>query len=281
MQEKSLNSSHLLGYQVFSGRAGELLKFCEETLTHKVGISHIVTPNPEQLVLAWKDRKFKSALLAAEVRLPDGFGLIWASKVLSLSGKAQVLKNRVSGREVVVPLIEIAQKNHQNILIVGGKNYHRRVVQGKSYQVIEVTKQSLKNFSDVVGTEHTEFSTLWWTPGYSDVFNPSESEEFELQEVIKKIRPSVVFVAFGAPSQEYWGVTHKEFLESVGVRIVMSVGGSFDVLLGLVPTVPSWMAKNGFEWLFRLVSQPWRWRRQLNLIVFGWLVLKELTKKAS
>ncbi|MBI2022959.1 WecB/TagA/CpsF family glycosyltransferase, partial [Candidatus Giovannonibacteria bacterium] len=82
----------------------------------------------------------------------------------------------------------------------------------------------------------------------------------------------ILFVAFGFPKQEEWMHEH---LGKIPVRVMVGVGGAFDYISGRVPRAPAWVQKLGFEWLFRLVVQPWRIKRQLALLRFAFLVLRE------
>ena len=86
-----------------------------------------------------------------------------------------------------------------------------------------------------------------------------------------KIPPvDLLFVALGHIKQEKWIA---ENLEKIPVHVAMGVGGSFDYLSGNVPRAPKWMRDLGLEWLFRLIIQPWRVRRQLALFKYLWLIL--------
>ena len=93
--------------------------------------------------------------------------------------------------------------------------------------------------------------------------------------MIKQIKPRLVFVALGAPTQELWIAQHRNLLRKNNVEIAMAVGGSFDYLLNKVPRAPRWMQKLGLEWLFRLIIEPWRIKRQLRLIGFIALTIKK------
>ncbi|MBI4040089.1 WecB/TagA/CpsF family glycosyltransferase [Candidatus Daviesbacteria bacterium] len=84
----------------------------------------------------------------------------------------------------------------------------------------------------------------------------------------------ILFVAFGQVKQEKW-IT--ENLSEIPVKVAMGVGGAFDYISGRVPRAPIWMRRLGLEWLFRLITQPWRIRRQMVLLKFAWLTF---TKKA-
>ena len=96
--------------------------------------------------------------------------------------------------------------------------------------------------------------------------------------IIKKINsyaPDILLVAYGAPWQEYWINKYKKQLR---VKLVVGVGGTFDYLTGNVRQPPVFVSKMGFEWLWRLVNQPFRWRRQLKLFKYVWLILKNKFK---
>lgn len=82
----------------------------------------------------------------------------------------------------------------------------------------------------------------------------------------------ILFVAFGSPKQEIWIY---ENLDKLPVKVAIGVGGAFDFLSGKIKRAPFWIRKAGLEWLFRLINQPWRIKRQLALIKFVILILKE------
>ncbi len=86
----------------------------------------------------------------------------------------------------------------------------------------------------------------------------------------------LLFVAFGAPKQERWIAQN---LQKIPVNVVIGVGGAFDYFSGRVPRAPGWVRKLGFEWLFRLIIQPWRIRRQFALIKYLWLLTRESFKR--
>lgn len=108
--------------------------------------------------------------------------------------------------------------------------------------------------------------------------NPRATEHTALLSCIQSVAPDILFVAFGAPAQEKWVIEHKAVLEKAGVRLVMVVGGAFDMLLGKVERAPQWMRSIGLEWLYRLIQEPWRWKRQIALITFMKLVFQDLMK---
>ena len=94
----------------------------------------------------------------------------------------------------------------------------------------------------------------------------------ELVAQINQKKPDLLFVGYTMDKQLKF---IPENLSKLKVKLAMGVGGSFDYLSGEVPRTPRQIRKLGLEWLYRLLQQPWRFRRQLNLFRFGWLVLKE------
>ena len=83
-------------------------------------------------------------------------------------------------------------------------------------------------------------------------------------------KTDILFVAFGAPKQEKWIA---ENLEKIPVKVAMGVGGAFDYISGRVPRAPAWIRRLSLEWLFRLIIQPWRIKRQLKLLKYLWLIM--------
>jgi N-acetylglucosaminyldiphosphoundecaprenol N-acetyl-beta-D-mannosaminyltransferase len=215
----------------------------------------IFTPNPEQVVLARHNERFLTALQTADISLPDGNGVVLASRVLHLFGKAQPLHERITGIDVMREVIDLT--DDRQCVVIGGFD------QGDLLEVREVQ----------VGQK-----TVLWLPGYRDVQHPTEQEEESVQHLLRSRKPVVVFVALGAPYQEYWVIQHQELLNSLGVKIAMVVGGSLDVLRGKLQRAPLWVQRVGLEWMYRLIQEPWRWKRQLKLMSFIGFTFKELFK---
>ncbi|NCN87375.1 MAG: WecB/TagA/CpsF family glycosyltransferase [Candidatus Pacebacteria bacterium] len=253
MSIKTDKSFQFRGKTFFSRGRVELLKNLKNSLSRLNNENDtllVFTPNPEQIMLAESDQEFNKFLLEADVLVPDGVGLTIAAQLLGEDKNEQQIE-RIPGRLLVEDLIKISKEDHYKILIIGGRDYSH------------TGSVSINNFE------------MSWDSGYLDAFNPTEGEEVALQKRIEQEKPDIIFVAFGAPMQEKWLVKHKDFLSQNNVRLGMVVGGTFDYLLGFVPSPPSWVSKMGFEWLFRLVTQPWRFKRQLKLISFLGLVIEE------
>ena len=97
-----------------------------------------------------------------------------------------------------------------------------------------------------------------------------------LSFLISHLSIDILFVAFGVPKQEFW---ISDNLEKIPVKIAIGVGGAFDYISGRVKRAPEWIQNIGLEWLYRLIREPWRLKRQLALLEFIRLVIKEKVKK--
>jgi N-acetylglucosaminyldiphosphoundecaprenol N-acetyl-beta-D-mannosaminyltransferase len=102
--------------------------------------------------------------------------------------------------------------------------------------------------------------------------SPTPGEEDSIVDLVRMSGAAILFVAFGAPQQDLWIARN---LARSGAVVGMGVGGSFDYLAGTARRAPIWMQERGLDWLWRLIQQPWRWRRMLALPRFTWSVLRE------
>jgi N-acetylglucosaminyldiphosphoundecaprenol N-acetyl-beta-D-mannosaminyltransferase len=200
----------------------------------------IVTPNPEFLLAARNDPEFREILNRADLAIPDGAGL-------KLSGK---ITNVTPGVDLMEELCKLASREGYSIALIGGKK-----------GVAERTKQCLvkryPNLKIVFADSGPELKT---------------TSDYSLNTTYHIPNTDILFVAFGQVKQEKWIDAN---LNKLSVKIAMGVGGAFDYISGEVPRAPKWMRSLGLEWLFRLIVQPWRIKRQLKLLKYVWLILKE------
>lgn len=197
------------------------------------GLKHyIVTPNPEFIVAAQKDPVFKEMLNGADLAIPDGAGL-------KLSGK---VKNTVSGTDFMEELVRLSVEKGFVVGFLGGRD--------------EVAKKTAK-------------CLLRKYPGLKVAFAESGGEvsvDGKWSDLSLAVPPlDILFVAFGHIKQEKWIATN---LEKIPVHVAMGVGGALDYFSGSVPRAPKWIRDLGFEWLFRLILQPWRIKRQIVLLQY-------------
>lgn len=239
----------------------------------------IATPNPEQIMLSSQDEEFLANLKQMDWLMPDGVGLLWASRVLNKP--REQIGERITGLDLAPKLIEMAQENNRPVLIVGGRGYHDKqiylsrdeAIKQQIGNVLIRSTESLKDGDPDKRKIQKQFG-LWWSQGYENVGAPNREEDEWLEEVIDKLQPAVILVALGAPYQEKWLVSRRLLLSAHHVRIGLTVGGAFDVLTGTLSRAPQSWQNLGLEWLWRLIQEPHRWRRQLALIKFVGMVLK-------
>lgn len=249
--EKMDHTSNIFELSLFSSHKDQLLKITASHLENSSKLAYIFTPNPEQVMEAQTNMQFKQDLQAADWLLPDGSGLLWAARWLQPS---QPLAERIPGVEVVEKLLSLATAQHYRVLVLGGQA-------PAAYQQLfsRLREQGLQ---------------IEWLPGYQQVTQPQSAEEQAILHTLEKLRPQLVFVAFGAPHQERWCISHRNELEKAGVKLAMVVGGSFDFIAGVIPRAPVAWQKLHLEWLYRLWQEPWRWRRQLKLVQFVALTIR-------
>jgi len=239
----------LLGVNISLVTNKTIIPEIERTLSKKPQV-HIVTPNPEQIIQAQGESEFKKNLNNADIAIPDGVGVIWALK----RRHKKIVVERVTGADLLVRLCEYAQVNDWKVGLLGGWD-----------GVAQAAGQRLKNFFPKL-----RIVTL---PAHQDVTSPTSEEDVVIAEVIRKNRIEILFVAYGAPYQELWIAKYLPKLKTV--KIAMGIGGAFDFLAGYSRRAPLFLQNAGFEWLYRLVRQPWRWKRQLRLASFVWRVMRE------
>ena len=208
----------------------------------------IVTPNSEIVVQAREDRHLNEILEEASMSLPDGIGLVWASRL-----KGRPLKERLPGIDFMTELLATAAQKKYRVYFLGAKP-------GVAVEAAEKLKEKLPAL-EVVGVSH----------GY---FTPED--EKKIIEEIKGLNPDILFVGLGAGKQEKW---IQKYYKELGVPVAVGVGGSFDVLAGRLSRAPLVFRKRGLEWLYRFIQEPCRAFRLFPLLRFTGLVFQECFKK--
>ena len=234
-----MNTVNFAGIMVDNVSLAEASAGVEEFISSREP-HYIVTPNPELIVACQDNAELKNIMNAAALRVPDGISMVVVSKLLRTP-----LKERVSGIDLMLKLIEIAGKKGYKIFLLGGEPGVAEEAAAKL-----IGKYPGVN---IVGTEN----------GYFTNYLP-------VIEKIKNAKPDLLFVGLGAGRQEKWLYEHFKVLR---VPAAMAIGGSLDVISERKKRAPVWVQKMYIEWLYRLVTEPQRWKRQLALPKFLYLTL--------
>jgi len=263
----------ILGINIDTFTAVEALEYIAKLATE--GHSHyIVTPNPEFIMQSLADVEFRRVVNNADLALPDGVGILWAAKYLSLpiskwkplaylqaywqwlcmglgiviqpKSLTNVIPERVTGADMVWEISKLAAERSWSIFLLGA----------------------------APGVAHEAAKCLQWL--YPNLHitgvtaGPPYEDERQVVQHIKEIRPKFIFLAFTAPEQLRW---MKTYINQLNGTIMMGVGGALDFIAGGIAInapagasrpakrAPEWLQKRGLEWLWRYLTQPWRRER--------------------
>lgn len=197
--------------------------------------SFVVAINPEKIMKAEKDSKLTELLNNAAIQIPDGVGVIIASKL-----KGGKIRKRVTGIDLMQSICKNASKKGYKVFLLGAKP-------GVGDRAAEILMERYKGLN-ICGVRNGYFK-----------------DDEEIINSIKEAHPDILFVAMGSPKQEYWIVKN---MDSLGVPLLMGIGGSLDVICGNIKRAPQWMCSMGLEWLYRLLKEPTRIKRMMALPVF-------------
>jgi len=273
-----INKKNILGVGITDATKDEVLEYIAKNLENFKKKLFFVTPNPEFLVLANKNLAFKNILNRADLALADGIGLMIAAKIL---GKP--LKSRFAGVDLVKSLCKEVSEKPITVGFLGGRDkVAERTAEClmKKYPKLKIGFVGEEWPNDINARQSRVSDDAQLSSRGPAASFPPASAPLTVRAVGSPSsgvtpRTDILFVAFGAPKQEIW---INENLKKIPVKIAIGVGGAFDYISGRIPRAPGFVRRIGFEWLFRLANQPWRIKRQLSLIEFIWLVLKEKIK---
>ncbi len=219
------------------------LDYVEEIILKTNKPSSILAINPEKIIKVKQEPLLLKSIKHAQLLIPDGIGVVWAARLLGL-GKMK----RVPGAELMPAICERAAEKGYKLFLFGGKaevNTRAVAVLRKQYPGIKI-----------VGHYH----------GYV-----SKQEMPNLIEKINTSEAEVLFIALGSPTQELW--MEQYFSKLKNIKVCQGVGGTFDVIAGTVRRAPLIFRKLSLEWLYRLISQPRRFFRQVALPKFVYQIL--------
>lgn len=208
----------------------------------------VVTANPEFVMLCRDDRELAGIAARADLVIPDGTGAVVAARLLG-----DPLPGRAPGRLLVDRLAAVATERRLSVFLLGaGPGVADRA-------------------ATILRTRHPELRI-------AGTYSGSAADDADVVPRVAAAAPDIVLVAFGMPRQERWISRNLPLLRSV--RVAVGVGGSLDYLAGTTKPPPRVVHAIGLEWLWRLVRDPSRWRRQRVLPLFVFLVLVSRMRRA-
>jgi N-acetylglucosaminyldiphosphoundecaprenol N-acetyl-beta-D-mannosaminyltransferase len=215
----------------------------------------IVTANPEILLHAKRDPAYAQTLRNADLRMVDSIGL----KLLGLLRGKKL--TRTTGVDLAEALVARAHETGQSVGFIGGEAPN---IAAKAYGKMMQKYPGLKGFAESGG--------IISPSGEGDDANDEARSRLTLQA------PDILLVAFGHPKQERW--IERYLSEFPSLKAVVGVGGTFDYWGGAVKRAPTWIRAIGFEWLYRLIKEPKRWKRIWDaVVVFPIEAIIDLLKK--
>ena len=206
----------------------------------------IFAVNAEKNFAVTKDPDVRAAIKEADLLMPDGISVVIAAKLLH-----NVRTSRVPGTDLMQKTCELAARSRRRVFIYGGKE--------------EVNKKAVEKLQEM----YPALQVVGRSDGYI--------EEDEMQDLIRRINESkaeILFLGLGSPRQEKWYLDHKDQLKTV--KVCQGIGGTLDTIAGTVKRAPRIWQRCGLEWLYRLLKEPSRIKRQkiLPLFVFRLLAVK-------
>jgi N-acetylglucosaminyldiphosphoundecaprenol N-acetyl-beta-D-mannosaminyltransferase len=249
---------------LFSRGIDGVLKIVEEVWEGNKKNYWIATVNPEFMMAARKDAKFKALLLKTNLNVVDGIGLVWAKQIhpsdidLSLIGDPPLTRRVKRLLKSFKIGIEILQGKHKEDLVTGVD-----LMDGLC-RLAEVEGKTVYFFGG--WEDRAERTAEYFLKKYPRLrVAGCRAEDFDF-----KTETDVLFVARGMKKQEEW---IDQNLGKLRTKVVLGVGRSFDYYSGELKRAPEWVRKMGLEWLYSLLREPKRWRRQLELPKFIWEVI--------
>ena len=242
-----MRSVDILGVRVDDVTYDEAVALVERFIAER-GPHAVVTPNPEFVMQARREPEFGRVLARSALAIPDGVGLIVAARWLG-----RPLRQHVRGTDLVHRLaVRSVERGWRWYLLGAGE--------GTAVAAAAALERAYPGLR-VVGA----------APG-----SPRPADDPSVRAFIRAAGPvDLILVAYGAPSQERWLDRN---LGPLDIPVGIGVGGVLDYLAGRVPRAPAWVRALELEFLYRLLRQPWRWRRQLALPTFALLAAAEAAR---
>lgn len=227
---------NILGVDVDAVTMAEAVDVVRRAMDTRAGVM-VATANAEMLMRATHDEELRRILNASALVVPDGAGTVWAARHLG-----HTMPERVAGYDLAQELLRCAPAEGRRIYFFGSAPGVAEKAKAKAEQLYPGI--------EIVGVRNGFFS-------------PADNAAIIAE--IRAARPDLLLVALGVPKQEKWIAAH---LAELDVPVAIGVGGTLDVMAGVMKRAPHWMQRAKLEWLFRGLMQPKRAGRLLALPKF-------------
>jgi len=248
---RDLQRETIWNVRVQTAQLADVLNSIDDGIAGGVKGRTLFCANPHSLVAANSDGKFLEALHAADYLIPDGTGIVLASKILN-----GAIAHRITGYDIFSGLAERWEKER-------GKSYY---FLGSSEEVLEkINARMVRDYPHV-----TVSGTC--APPFKEKF--SDDENSRMIDQINAAAPTALWVGMTAPKQEKWIHEHRSRLK---VPFIAAIGAAFDFFAGTRRRASTSLQRAGLEWLPRLVREPRRmWRRNfVSSPVFLYYILRQ------
>ncbi|MCM3783476.1 WecB/TagA/CpsF family glycosyltransferase [Neobacillus mesonae] len=234
-----MNYSKIMGIPVPKITMDETVQILSDVITREQQeLFHVVTLNPEIAMSCQHNQELRGIVNRAGLLTADGAGIVMVSRV-----KGDPLPERVTGCDLLYHLLEAGHQKNWSFYLLGADE--------ETSQAASDNIRAAYPGAVIKGRHHGFFKA---------------SEEDMIIEEISSANPEILVVALGAPYAEEW--IHKN-RDRLNAKIALGVGGSLDIIAGKVKRAPVIWQKMNLEWMYRLLNQPSRWRRQLILPRFA------------
>lgn len=244
-----MDSIKIFGLKIHNTTLKETTNLIEEYLKGDT-LRVIYTPNTEIVMESKDNDKLKELLNKGDLIIPDGIGLIYGSRI-----KKKPLKERVTGFDTSMKMLDIAEENGYSIFLLGGE------------------EGVAKTASDNINKDYPNIKVLGHHHGFfkgSHIGLLDHEEELAIVNEINNLNPDIIFVGLGFPKQEMWIDANRNRLNG---RVIIGNGGVMNILAGNAKRAPEIFQKLGLEWFYRLIKEPSRIKRQMALPKFMFHIL--------
>lgn len=255
VEKKTDKSIEIFGVPIIGTRKSELLR---KVWLQRREMLHIATVNPEYIMEARRNSKFKE-ILSHCLTVADGHGIVWAHKILKsqISNSQMGDVERISGIELVEEILNHANGRGEKVFLLGA-----------SHGVAEKAAIAM-------GNKYPNVRLSWYEGARTVKVEQKEEANMTIAK-INGFEPDYLLVAYGSPWQDIWIEENRPYLR---VRVALGVGGTLDEWAGSVRKSPVWVDQLGMKWIWRVVNEPWRWKRILTALRFGFLVVIKKLKE--